>query len=361
VGSYFSSLFFAISPYISSFLLYLVKRVLEFSTPSLAPRIFRSVSYGLGLRPSLFYPFPPRLFSFSPLRLLPDSLRLAPCAVCFVVAFLLSLFGQAQSAQVTLQWDPNSDPSVAGYKVHYGTSSRSYGVHVDVGNTASCTISSLLDGVTYYFAATTVDSSGAESDYSSEVVYSGPSGCTYSLSPSTQSFSSSAGVGSVGLTVGSGCSWTAVSNASWVILTSNSNGTGSATVNYSVSANLSSASRSGTLTIAGKTFTVNQSGTACSYSLSSSSQSFTSTGGTGTINVNATGGCFWSASSDVSWITITSGSSGSGNGTTGYSVSANTGRRSRTGTLTVGGQTFTVSQERYTKKYFSVEKKTSAP
>ena len=46
----------------------------------------------------------------------------------------------------------------------------------------------------------------------------------------------------------------------------------------------------------------------------------------------------------TSWITITSGSTGSGNGTSGYSVAAHTGRSSRTGSLTIAGKTFTVTQ-----------------
>ena len=46
----------------------------------------------------------------------------------------------------------------------------------------------------------------------------------------------------------------------------------------------------------------------------------------------------------TSWITITVGSTGTGNGTVSYSVSANTTGSTRTGTMTIGGQTFTVTQ-----------------
>ena len=54
-------------------------------------------------------------------------------------------------------------------------------------------------------------------------------------------------------------------------------------------------------------------------------------------------GCAWTAVSNVPWITITSGSSGGGNGTVQYSVSSNTGGV-RTGTISIAGQTFTVTQ-----------------
>ena len=83
-------------------------------------------------------------------------------------------------------------------------------------------------------------------------------GCTYSLLPTSDSFSASGGTGSVSVTTQSECNWTAISNDSWITVTSGSSGTGNGTVNYSVAAN-SGASRIGTITIAGKTFTVNQS------------------------------------------------------------------------------------------------------
>jgi len=82
--------------------------------------------------------------------------------------------------------------------------------------------------------------------------------CTYSISPTSQSFNSNGGTGSVSVATQSGCDWTAVSNASWIIITSNSSGTGSGTVNYSVDSNTSASARTGTMTIAGRTFTVSQ-------------------------------------------------------------------------------------------------------
>jgi C1A family cysteine protease len=82
----------------------------------------------------------------------------------------------------------------------------------------------------------------------------------------------------------------------------------------------------------------------CSYSISPSSQSFTSPGGTGSITVTASSGCNWSATSGASWITIPSGSTGSGSGALSYTVSSTQAKYGRTGTITVAGQTFTVTQ-----------------
>ena len=81
----------------------------------------------------------------------------------------------------------------------------------------------------------------------------------------------------------------------------------------------------------------------CMYSIAPTNESLPASGGTGSVAVMAPNGCMWTAASNDSWITITSGESGSGNSTVAYSVAAN-GSSSRTGTMTIAGQTFTVPQ-----------------
>ena len=84
----------------------------------------------------------------------------------------------------------------------------------------------------------------------------------------------------------------------------------------------------------------------CSYGLSSTSRAFsTSAASTGTVNVTTGGTCSWAAVSNHAWITITGGASVTGNGTVSYSIAENTGAKRRTGTITIAGQTFTVTQE----------------
>jgi hypothetical protein len=61
----------------------------------------------------------------------------------------------------------------------------------------------------------------------------------------------------------------------------------------------------------------------CTYSIDPTSEHFSSSGGTGSVNVTAESGCDWTATSNDGWITIISGSGGSGNGTVNYSVSSN--------------------------------------
>lgn len=83
---------------------------------------------------------------------------------------------------------------------------------------------------------------------------------------------------------------------------------------------------------------------ACSYSLSPGSQPYTSSGGTGSVSVSTASTCGWTAASSASWLAVTAGASGTGPGSVSYSVAANTGSATRTATLAVGGQVFTVTQ-----------------
>jgi uncharacterized repeat protein (TIGR01451 family) len=87
----------------------------------------------------------------------------------------------------------------------------------------------------------------------------------------------------------------------------------------------------------------------CTYALSRTSENFSASGGSDSVGVTANPGtnnstCPWSATSNASWITITSGSGGSGNGQVSFTVAANTGA-ARQGTMTIAGQTFTVSED----------------
>jgi Zn-dependent metalloprotease len=81
--------------------------------------------------------------------------------------------------------------------------------------------------------------------------------CSFSISPTSSSQPAAGGTGSVTVTTGVGCTWSAVSNAGFITVTSGALGNGNGTVTYSVAAN-SGAARNGTMTIAGQTFTVNQ-------------------------------------------------------------------------------------------------------
>ena len=95
------------------------------------------------------------------------------------------------SAQVTFAWDPNTEQDLAGYKIYYATSSNNYTLSVDVGKNTTYTLSGLENGKTYYFVSTAYDTEGYESDFSNKLSFTTPPDCTYSNSPTNQSFDTS--------------------------------------------------------------------------------------------------------------------------------------------------------------------------
>ncbi|KJU82796.1 conserved hypothetical protein, membrane or secreted [Candidatus Magnetobacterium bavaricum] len=95
-----------------------------------------------------------------------------------------------------------------------------------------------------------------------------------------------------------------------------------------------------------------------STSLAPTGKAFPYGGGSDVVNVTADPGCSWRATSNATWISITSGNYGSGSGAVSYTVAANTGTTSRTGTMTIAGQGFTVTQDGQTstKKSLTIMK-----
>ena len=142
-----------------------------------------------------------------------------------------------------------------------------------------------------------------------------------------------------------GCPWTATTTASWITGLP-ANGAGDGPFSFTVQGN-SGAARSATIRIRIPTtgvevnLTVNQSG--CGYALASHSATVPASAGLGNFQVVTNPTCTWTAVSNNSFLTITQGSSGTGNGVVVVSISANTGP-ARTGTITAAGLTFTFNQ-----------------
>ena len=166
-------------------------------------------------------------------------------------------------------------------------------------------------------------------------------GCTPTIAPEHQSIPASGGNGSFRIAVGEGCAWTLRSNTEWITIASTATGTGAASVAYSVSANQGPL-RTGTITVAGRTFTVEQ-GSGCTYAISPTTREVGVTGQTVTVSVATAQVCTWTAKSNVSWIGVSSGVIGTGSGNVQLAVATNPGE-SRSGTATIAGQTFTVAQ-----------------
>ena len=99
------------------------------------------------------------------------------------IARILLLLGVAAAAafpaaavdragvSVTLAWEWSTNSDVVGYNLYYGVASQTYTNRIQVGNVTNATISGLVSGTTYFFAATATDSVGLESEFSNEVTY----------------------------------------------------------------------------------------------------------------------------------------------------------------------------------------------
>src|SRR5712691_7913145 len=70
---------------------------------------------------------------------------------------------------VSLAWDANTEPDLAGYRIHYGTSPGSYTTTIPVVGQNNARITNLQANTTYYFAVTAYDLAGNESLLSNEV------------------------------------------------------------------------------------------------------------------------------------------------------------------------------------------------
>ena len=82
----------------------------------------------------------------------------------------------------------------------------------------------------------------------------------------------------------------------------------------------------------------------CNYAIAPTSAVYPPEGGSGSVSMTVGAGCLWAATSQVAWVTITSGASGNGNGTLNYSIATNSTAVGRSGTIIIGGQTFTIDQ-----------------
>jgi hypothetical protein len=168
--------------------------------------------------------------------------------------------------------------------------------------------------------------------------------CTYSVSPTTFAVSSTASTRTLSVITGTQCAWSAVSTVGWITIAS-ATGSGIGSVTFLIEQNPTATARSGTLMVAGQTISVTQDVGSCTATVTPTSFSVGSTGGSRTLSVTSGTQCPWSATSAVTWITVTSGASGSGIGSVTFNVAANAAGTPRTGTLSIAGQTVTVSQD----------------
>ncbi len=176
-----------------------------------------------------------------------------------------------------------------------------------------------------------------------------PSACTYSISSVGETAPLTGGTGTISVTAGSGCKWTAVSSQPWIRVTAGASGTGNGTVSFTVSpnslvANQGAPARAGTISVAGYTYTVTQGDLSCTYTVAheaSGAGAFSNQMDVYPSNPQ----CTWTAFPQVSWISVTSGASGTGNGVVKFAMQPSTQVTARMGGLNVAGQSFQFVQD----------------
>jgi hypothetical protein len=165
--------------------------------------------------------------------------------------------------------------------------------------------------------------------------------CTTRITPTTETLPSAGGTGAISLATDAACSWSVASNATWISVTSAKTGSGPASITFSVSA-WDGPARSGTIVVDNQVVTISQA-SGCRYSIDPASQSVAAAGGSSAVNVHTAAGCAWNATSGAGWLVLNAGASGVGNGRVQFTTAASTGP-ARSGTITIAGQPFTVSQ-----------------
>lgn len=124
-----------------------------------------------------------------------------------VVALILCGAVSAHAQSATLAWDANTEPNVTGYKIYYGTKSRTYTKSVNVGKVTTYTVSGLDQSLDYYFAVQAYNSAGLSSAFSSEVKLPAP------VPPGTTVISSFKANASYPLLIGKSVTWTAAATS----------------------------------------------------------------------------------------------------------------------------------------------------
>ena len=110
--------------------------------------------------------------------------RTAPALSGIIAALIAAIVSvhSAQAANVALAWNRNTETNLAGYRLHYGTTSGSYSASLPVSaSVTNATVTNLLGGQTYYFAVTASNTAGLQSANSSEVSYTVPASNTAPL------------------------------------------------------------------------------------------------------------------------------------------------------------------------------------
>ena len=162
------------------------------------------------------------------------------------------------------------------------------------------------------------------------------------ISPENETFEHQGGSGTISVSAANKMVWQARPNVDWLSVTSTS-GAGEGSVTYQVAPYNEVATRQGTLTVAGNTFTVFQYGRRMKLEPVAATRNYEAH--VIPIAVNALDATQWSVTPNNSWISIVDGGNGHGGDLVTIAIAENPSYRARTGTATIGRETFTVTQQ----------------
>ena len=159
------------------------------------------------------------------------------------------------------------------------------------------------------------------------------------------------------VTVSGNCQWTVASDATWVTPEAGGTGVGSGLLAYRVASNAAVARQARLTLFAGQpsgVLSLTQDGpvaaAGCTYELRPTTRSFAATPSAAEVQVFAPYGCRWAFEGNGSWISVGPEDSrpspwGDGNGTVVVVLAANASTGPRTGSATIAGQPFAVTQD----------------
>jgi uncharacterized protein (TIGR03437 family) len=222
------------------------------------------------------------------------------------------------------------------------------GIAMDASNAVILAGTATAGQLTSTTGALQANAAGGASDGFIERVTIDTSGCNPTASLSSQSFPSSVNGGSVSGSIvignGPGCMTQVTTFAPWLHIFAATAIVLPGSLTFYLDPNTDPAPRSATIMVGAVSLTLTQAGFSCFSSIDTTGITALPGGGSGGIQVSSPSGCTWNATSNAGWLSITSGSPGSGNGMVIYAVAANATGAQRVGAITIGGQAVTVTQ-----------------
>ena len=184
---------------------------------------------------------------------------------------------------------------------------------------------------------------GSSSTTSTNITSPSNTRCQPTVSATTTQFNASGGTGNATVSVARECSWSAASDASWLVITSGREGQGDGTIAYRIETNGDPVTRRGSLSVGEARVAVAQEAAPCRFAVAADSAALPAEGGQFPVDVRTHALCSWTASATAGWA-APSPASGSGDALVRILVAANDSSADRTTDVVVAGERISVRQ-----------------